>query len=278
MRVALFARVPDVVVQLDALLRELGHECVGVVTTEGPRGRYGEDPLSDLLDVRPPHLDVLVASGSARFAKLLEALEPDLALCGGFPVRIPEDALAVPRHGVVNGHPALLPRYRIRPLNDPTQSQVPGKIRIALMPQGTGTGAGHYTCGWVRYFGVTPHARASKEREAKALKLVEWFGGKANNEYVFQKMLMLDLGVPFCTTPLNNDKDIIAFYDKWVGGADIINKQASLAVTKDVIAPWFGEWNETNNQAWQSIFLGKVTAEAGLKASADKWNELKKQG
>ena len=139
----------------------------------------------------------------------------------------------------------------------------PGKIRIALMPQGTGTGAGHYTCGWVRYFGVTPHARANKEREAKALKLVEWFGGKANNEYVFQKMLMLDLGVPFCTTPLNNDKDIIAFYDKWVGGADIINKQASLAVTKDVITPWFGEWNETNNQAWQSIFLGKVTAEAG---------------
>ena len=145
------------------------------------------------------------------------------------------------------------------------------------MPQGTGTGAGHYTCGWVRYFGVTPHARANKEREAKALKLVEWFGGKANNEYVFQKMLMLDLGVPFCTTPLNNDKDIIAFYDKWVGGADIINKQASLAVTKDVITPWFGEWNETNNQAWQSIFLGKVTAEAGLKTSADKWNELKKQ-
>jgi methionyl-tRNA formyltransferase len=97
---------------MDALLRELGHDCVGVVTTEGPRGRYGEDPLSALIDVRPPHLDVLVASGPARFAKLLEALEPDLALCGGFPVRIPEDALAVPRHGVVNGHPALLPRYR----------------------------------------------------------------------------------------------------------------------------------------------------------------------
>ena len=112
MRIALFARVPDVVVQMEALLRELGHECVGVVTTEGPRGRYGEDPLSTLIDVRPPHLDVLVASGPARFAKLLEALEPDLALCGGFPVRIPEDALAVPRHGVVNGHPALLPRYR----------------------------------------------------------------------------------------------------------------------------------------------------------------------
>jgi len=112
MRVALIARVPGVVVRMDALLRELGHECVGVVTTEGPRGRYGDEPLSVLIDVRAPHLDVLVASGPGRFATLLGALEPDLALCGGFPVRIPAAALTVPRHGIVNGHPSLLPRYR----------------------------------------------------------------------------------------------------------------------------------------------------------------------
>jgi len=112
MRIALFARVPEVVAWLDGQLRELGHECVGVVTTEGPRGRYGDEPLSALIDVRPAHLDVLVASGPQRFAKLLQSLEPDLAISGGFPVRIPEDALAVPRHGIVNGHPALLPRYR----------------------------------------------------------------------------------------------------------------------------------------------------------------------
>src|SRR5262245_30037763 len=112
MRIAVFARVPEVVVWLDEQLRELGHECVGVVTTEGPRGRYGDEPLSVLLDARPMHLDVLVARGSERFAKLLAALEPDLAISGGFPVMIPEDALAVPRCGIVNGHPALLPRYR----------------------------------------------------------------------------------------------------------------------------------------------------------------------
>jgi methionyl-tRNA formyltransferase len=112
MRIAIFARVPDVVVWLDRQLRELGHECVGVVTTEGPLGRYGDEPLSVLIDARPSHLDVLVANGPKRFARLLEALEPDLAISGGFPVRIPEDALAVPRHGVVNGHPAVLPRYR----------------------------------------------------------------------------------------------------------------------------------------------------------------------
>ena len=112
MRIAVLARVPDVVVWLDGQLRELGHECVGVVTTEGPRGRYGDEPLSALIDARPPHLDVLVGSGPQRFAQLLAVLEPDLAISGGLPVRIPEKALEVPRHGIINGHPALLPRYR----------------------------------------------------------------------------------------------------------------------------------------------------------------------
>ena len=112
MRIALFARVPAIVLRVVPLLRELGHECVGVVTTEGPPGRYGDERLSALVDTRPPGLDVLVASAPGRFATLLAALEPDLALCGGFPVRIPREALAVPPHGVVNGHPALLPRYR----------------------------------------------------------------------------------------------------------------------------------------------------------------------
>ena len=112
MRIAVLARVAGVVVWLDRQLRELGHECVGVVTTEGPRGRYGDEPLSALIDARPLHLDVLVAGEPKRFAQLLAVLEPDLAISGGLPVRIPEDALEVPRHGIVNCHPALLPRYR----------------------------------------------------------------------------------------------------------------------------------------------------------------------
>jgi methionyl-tRNA formyltransferase len=112
MRIALFGRVPQLVARLAPYLGELGHECVGLVTTEGPPGRYGAGGLEELLALRPADLDVLVASGPKRFAPLLAALEPDLALCGGFPVRIPADAIAVPRLGVVNGHPAWLPKYR----------------------------------------------------------------------------------------------------------------------------------------------------------------------
>jgi methionyl-tRNA formyltransferase len=112
MRVAVFTRLPEVATFYDDRLRELGHELVGIVTAHGPEGRYGSEPLGALVDAAPRHLDMVVASTPARFAALLAALEPDVAVSGGFPLRIPPEALHVPRHGVVNGHPSLLPRLR----------------------------------------------------------------------------------------------------------------------------------------------------------------------
>jgi methionyl-tRNA formyltransferase len=112
MRIALFTRLPGVVGAIAPIVREAGHEFVGIVTTEGPPGRYGNVPLSALIDARPAGTDLLVANSPRRFAALLAALEPDLALCGAFPVRIPADAIRVPRLGILNGHPAPLPRYR----------------------------------------------------------------------------------------------------------------------------------------------------------------------
>ena len=112
MRIALFTRLPDVVTGIAPIVHDLGHELVGVVTIEGPPGRYGDVPLSTMIDARPAGADVLVASSARRFAPLLAALEPDLAVSGAFPVRIPADAIAVPPLGVLNGHPSPLPRYR----------------------------------------------------------------------------------------------------------------------------------------------------------------------
>jgi len=112
MRIAIFTRLPGVLRGIAPVIRDCGHDVVGVVTTEGPPGRYGEVPLGSLVDERPAGVDILVADRSKRFAPLLAALEPNLAVCGGFPVRIPADAIAVPPLGVLNGHPASLPRYR----------------------------------------------------------------------------------------------------------------------------------------------------------------------
>lgn len=112
MRIAIFTRLPGVVAAIAPIVRDVGHELVGIVTIEGPPGRYGNVPLSALIDARPSGADVLVAHSARRFAPLLASLEPDLALCGAFPVRIPADAIAVPPRGILNGHPSPLPRYR----------------------------------------------------------------------------------------------------------------------------------------------------------------------
>ena len=60
----------------------------------------------------PDELDVLFPATKHSLAPMLRAYELDLALCTGFPWLIPADALSVPRLGIVNGHPSLLPRYR----------------------------------------------------------------------------------------------------------------------------------------------------------------------
>jgi methionyl-tRNA formyltransferase len=109
-RVVLISSVAPAVEGLSALLHELGHEPVALLCVRRDTERYPE--LTDLLGAAPPELDVVMPASRSRIAPLLRLFEPDLALCVGFPWKIPPDALAVPRHGVVNGHPALLPRYR----------------------------------------------------------------------------------------------------------------------------------------------------------------------
>ena len=167
----------------------------------------------------------------------------------------------------------IIPRYRTRPLNNPAESQVAGKVRMALMPKGP-DGA-HATCGWVRFYGMTPAAQRDEVKAKNAVKLIEWFGGKALGEYRFQKMLMLDIGVPFCTQSLESDPDIVAFHEKYLGGSEIVNQQAGLAVEKDVITPWFAEWNEINSQAWQKGVLNQASAAEALRESGKAWDRLK---
>jgi len=168
----------------------------------------------------------------------------------------------------------LIPKYRLRTLNDPTQSQIAGHAKLELMPQGEK--GSHATVGWMRFYGMTPRAQADAGRAESTVKLIEWFGGKADGEYGFQKLLFKDVGAGFGIKSLFQDPEMRAAYAAY-GDVDLIGKQQSLARRKDVIAPWFGEWNDVNGTAWQEAILGKASAEQALKTSAAKWSELKKQ-
>lgn len=169
----------------------------------------------------------------------------------------------------------LVPRYRIRSINDPAQSQISGKARIALMPKG-GNHPNHNTVGWMRFFGLRPRARQNAQRQENAVKLLEWFTGTTSGGYNFQRMLILDAGVPYCVPSMDRDPEIVAFWDRWAGqgGRDIVTRQALLALPKDTVTPWFGEWNEANNQALQQAFLNRATPEAAMRVSFDRWRAL----
>jgi multiple sugar transport system substrate-binding protein len=169
---------------------------------------------------------------------------------------------------------AMLGRYRIRTLNDSKQSQIAGRVKQALMP--AGPGGSHATVGWMRFHAMTTQAAADKTRAANAVKLIEWFGGKAGSQYQFQKMLFTDLGSGFGVKELFKDAEIQANYQKYSDIA-MFEKQQQLARKKDVTARWFGEWDEVNGSAWQSAIIGKSTPADALKKSAQAWNDMRKQ-
>ena len=112
-RVAIICVVPQIARIYAPLLRELGHEPVCVITprrmrTGAPVTPFAADQVA--LDDEEP--DVLFPASPRSLTRLLAAYDLDLGLCTTFPWRLPEEAIAMPRLGVVNGHPSLLPRYR----------------------------------------------------------------------------------------------------------------------------------------------------------------------
>ena len=169
---------------------------------------------------------------------------------------------------------AMLGRYRVRTLNDPKQSQIAGRARQALMP--AGPNGSHATVGWNRFYGLSSTAAKNKAKAADAVKFIEWFGGKADGKYAFQKLMFLDVGAGFAVKPLFKDPDIVAAYQAY-SDIGMYERQQSLARKKDVVSPWFGEWDEVNGTAWQAAVVGKSSVDAALKRSADTWNKLRKQ-
>ena len=105
-------RILPVLLGFHATLSDAGHELVALLTFLDSDGRYGGFDLGPSLKEVPPGLDVLMPARRSSIAPLLRAVEPDLAVCMGFPWKIPVDALEVPRLGWLNAHPSLLPRYR----------------------------------------------------------------------------------------------------------------------------------------------------------------------
>jgi len=110
-RVAFISTVPQVVEHLVPVFRELGHEPVAVISARRERpSASGRPPVAD--DNIPAGLDIFLPHRRQAIEGMLRACAPDLAVCWGYPWRIPQAALDVPHLGAINLHPGLLPRHR----------------------------------------------------------------------------------------------------------------------------------------------------------------------
>jgi methionyl-tRNA formyltransferase len=114
LRIVVVSNVPPIVERLITLLRDLAHEPPALVASrrppDWPPPPPGMEPMSD--PTAPAGVDLLFARDKHSIERLLAAYEPDVMLCWGFPWKLPQAALDVPRLGSVNCHPGPLPRHR----------------------------------------------------------------------------------------------------------------------------------------------------------------------
>jgi methionyl-tRNA formyltransferase len=98
---------------LHRIIQECGHSTIAAIMPR-PKDleRHRRSALGVAIAEAPADLEVCVVTRSSRLAPVLQPYAPDLAVCMYFPWLVPADALAVPRLGVINGHPSLLPRHR----------------------------------------------------------------------------------------------------------------------------------------------------------------------
>jgi methionyl-tRNA formyltransferase len=109
-RIVVICTIRPIAEPLVAALRELGHEPVALLA---PRRETEQEEFLRLTGATAPTgLDLLLARDKWSMERLIRAYEPDLAICWGFPWKIPQAALDVPRLGSINQHPGLLPRHR----------------------------------------------------------------------------------------------------------------------------------------------------------------------
>jgi methionyl-tRNA formyltransferase len=68
--------------------------------------------ISDIVESIPNGMDLLLPGRSSGLAKQLVGYRPDLMVVYGFNWKLPLEVLNIPRLGVLNVHPSMLPKYR----------------------------------------------------------------------------------------------------------------------------------------------------------------------
>jgi multiple sugar transport system substrate-binding protein len=165
----------------------------------------------------------------------------------------------------------VLAKYNLAELNL-GQHKEAGHFKLALMP-----GTTHSSVGFVRFYSMTASAaKRGNDVISKVGKLLNYFGGKTNGQYLVEKRWALEKGLGFANLPLYNDKKVRASINKW-GSVSLERQQAKLAQVKQGLTKYWGVWDIFARQELDKAILGQQSPRQALKKMADRWQQLKKQ-
>jgi methionyl-tRNA formyltransferase len=173
---------------LDALLGDPRVAVVGIVTApDRPAGR-GRTLLPTPVAMRARALWVpLLQPARVRDAEVVAevaAMRPDLGVLADFGQIIPAELLELPRHGILNVHPSLLPRHRGASPIQATIAAGDSRTGVTIMRMGEGldTGPVVATSEWATSGRETaPELEGKAAREGAALlsrTLAPWLAGE----------------------------------------------------------------------------------------------------
>ena len=112
MRAVIYSMIPAAILGLAEAARASGLEPVAVLTPRDVRSEEDAGRRASVVSETPADIDVVLAADKADLFRLTAAYEPAIGLCAGYRWLLPPEVLAIPTLGVVNSHPALLPRHR----------------------------------------------------------------------------------------------------------------------------------------------------------------------
>ena len=111
-----FAGTPTAAVPSLAALLESAHEIAAVITRPAARRGRGRSinasPIADLASAAGIELLTPDTPKDKQFQDRLAELDPDAAVVVAYGALLPPPVLAIPRHGWINLHFSLLPRWR----------------------------------------------------------------------------------------------------------------------------------------------------------------------
>ena len=112
MRAVIYSMIPAAILGLAEAARASGLEPVAVLTPRDVRSEEDAGRRASVVAETPADIDVCLVADKADLVRLTAAYEPVIGLCAGYRWLLPPEVLAIPTLGVLNSHPALLPRHR----------------------------------------------------------------------------------------------------------------------------------------------------------------------